>query len=303
MKAMKSLVGLFLVIILGLGVYFFVYKPDQALKLRQEQERFLVRFDVSAIDNFTIGRPDSTIRIERAIGNLWNITEPITAETENEEILTLFNMLRTARVRYVADENTDNLGAYGLASPEYYLATHYTDGKADTLYLGSFTPEGSMGYVRFASENRVVAIDRDVIDHLHRPVQAFRSRSILNVFATDITAIEIMRNEDETLRFQYDGVAWRMTEPYMFPTDTNNIPELIASITDGSKKYLLTEHADDLAEYGLDNPGIILKVSQRNGMPEKLLLIGHEFHAENMSSTNWFAKQFRMSSSRLMEHW
>jgi len=109
MKILRSLIALIVVIAIGILVYFYVYKAEQLRKEREAEERLLVRFDLDNINSFTLSRPDSSIVFERGIGRIWNITEPIEAEAEKDELYTLFRSLNNSRILYNLDEELDNM--------------------------------------------------------------------------------------------------------------------------------------------------------------------------------------------------
>ena len=60
MKLVKSLAILAAVIVLGIIVYFKVYKVEERNKAKAAQESKLIRFNLDNIKEFTLARPDSS---------------------------------------------------------------------------------------------------------------------------------------------------------------------------------------------------------------------------------------------------
>ena len=291
MKILRSLITLIVVIAIGILVYFYVYKTEQVRKEREAKERLLVRFDIDNINSFTFSRPDSSIVFERGIGRIWNITKPVEAEAEKDELYTLFRLLNNSRILYNLDEELDNMEMYGLANPEYYMCMKFDVGDPDTLFVGNNTPDGNMAYVHFASENRVLIVSRELTERMKWPVNIFRSRTALNIVKEDITAFEIIRGNDEIIAMVYTGVNWIMQSPWEYNGDNSNIEILIRTLSESRKQTIVEEKADDLSRYGLDNPSIVLNVSLRYGQPEKILLIGDRL--KEVGATHlYYAKQF-----------
>ena len=291
MKILRSLITLIVVIAIGILVYFYVYKAEQVRKEREARESLLVQFDIDNINSFTFSRPDSSIVFERGIGRIWNITKPVEAEAEKDELYTLFSLLNNSRILYNLDEELDNMEMYGLANPEYYMCMKFDVGDPDTLFIGNNTPDGNMAYVHFASENRVLIVSRELTERMKWPVIIFRSRTALNVVKEDITAFEIIRGNDEKIAMVNTGVNWNMQSPWKYNGDNKNIEILIKTISESSKQTLVEEKTDDLSRYGLDNPSIVLNVSLRYGLPEKILLIGDRL--KEVGATHlYYAKQF-----------
>jgi hypothetical protein len=291
MKVLKSLITLFVVIAMGVLVYFYVYKTEQTRISRESKERMLVQFDLDAIESFTFIRPDSSIVFERSTGRLWNITAPIEVEAEREELYSLFVELNKSLILYNLGDEIDDMSVYGLENPDYYMCLDYVEGDPDTLFLGNNTPDGSMAYVRFSSNNNVMTVSRDLTERFKWPVNVYRSRTLLNIVKQDITSFEILRNGDESITMVNNGVNWMMRTPWNYPGDAKNMENIAELLSTSIKQTLVEEKTDDMSQYGLDNPRIILTISQRYGVPEKILLIGDELTATGGTHLS-YAKQF-----------
>ncbi len=295
MKLLKSLLALVAVIALGLVVYFGVYRVEEFNKARRAQEGKLVRFDLDNINKFTLVRPDSSITFERGVGRIWNITEPIKTEAGGKPLYSLFATLNHTDILYDVEERPKDLRPYGLDQPLYYMAMEYDDGKPDTLYVGNDTPDRMMSYVRFASDRSVLAVTNSLTDLMKRPVRYYRSRTILNVMADDIQAVEIFRGTDESNRVHmvHNGVTWMMQHPWDLPGDISSMEEILKRIGESTKMTLESEQPteDDMAKYGLNRPNFVLNVQLKYGMPNKMLLVGNRL-TERGQRHLWYAKQF-----------
>ncbi len=295
MKIIKSLAVLIVMLAIGLAVYQYVYKTEEARKQHELDARRLIRFDLDAIKAFTIVRPDSSIVFERGIGRIWNITQPVVTEADKEQIFTLFNSLDQSDILFEVENNPDDYGEFGLSAPKYSLAMEYDEISPDTLFIGNDTPDGTMAYVRFASEDRVLAVTKQLTDMFHRSVLMFRSRTLLNVVTSDISGVEIVVSEKDggqrRVSLVQENYAWRMTEPWNHSADDGNINQLLDKIATNQKITLIDEHPADLAAYGLDNPRIALNLTLKNGQPNKMLLIGSQITEPHRTHLS-YAKQF-----------
>ena len=291
MKIIKSLITLLIVIIVGILVFFFIYRTDEARKEQEAFERNLIRFDLDHILSFSLVKPDTSIVFERGIGRIWNITSPIVSEASGDMLKEIFTSLYNSKIIFTVEENPDDLSKYGLENPKFFLAMEYENGENDTLYSGNTTPDGSMSYIRFATENRILTADKTLINKLNYSVNSYRARTILNIIDDDVTALEIIRNGNEVIRLQYDGVNWYMKEPWQLEADQRNIRALIKEIADSKKGNFIAEKTDDLAQYGLDDPSVIFTVKLKYGMPDKMLLVGKKPDSRAAQHL-WYAKQF-----------
>jgi len=293
MKIAKSLLSLLIVIIIGIIVYFKVYKVEERRKIQEAEERQLIRFNLDKITRFTLVRPDSSVVFERGIGRIWNITSPIEAEADKEPLYNLFASLDTSDILYNVEDNPEDLSIYELANPEYYMAMEYEIAEPDTLFVGSSTPDNTMTYVRFASEDRILAVTNQLTEFMKKPVRYFRSRSMLNVLADDIIGVEIHRSqeEEEIITLAFNDIIWVMIEPWNHPADPKNMEDFCDKISEARKNTLIAEQTDDLSQYGLDNPQNIINVHLKYGMPSKMILIGNRLK-ERGKSHLWYAKEF-----------
>jgi len=290
MKLLKSLITLIVVIAIGILVYFFVYKMEEVRKKREAEARQLIRFDLNHINSFTLARPESSVVFERGVGRIWNIIDPIKSEAEKEELQNLFESLDNSKILYTADDNPDNLEIYGLEKPEYYLAMKYDTSNPDTLFLGNHTPDKNMTYVKFASEDRILAINRELTDKMKWPVRSYRSRTVLNIVASDITGLEIIRKDNDKVSMVNTGSNWIMEYPWKLNGDNINMESLAEDISKTAKTILIEEKTDDLSQYGLDDPSLVFNVSLKYGMPGKMVLVGKKWEVDNREL--YVAKQF-----------
>jgi len=291
MKLLKSVVALLTVIVIGYLVYNFVYKVEESRKERADKERHLIRFDLDNINSFVLARPDSSIYFERGVGRIWNITKPIKSEASGEELHDLFRKLDDSEILITVDEKPKNLEVYGLEDTDFYMAMNYDIGDPDTLFVGNNTPDGSMTYVRFASEKRVLTVDRALTTKMKWPARSYRARTILNILEEDVKSVEIIRSDDDRIVMENPGYTWVMTHPWNLNGDDKNMEELVKQLCDTAKTTLVEEKTDDLAQYGLDEPSLIFTVSLKFGMADKMILVGKKL--EKLGAKHlWYAKQF-----------
>ncbi len=295
MKLVKSLVTLLAVVVIGVVVYLTIYKAEEERRERLLEERQLIRFDLDRISGFTLVRPDSSVVFDRGVGRIWNITSPIESEADKEPIFNLFYSLDNSDILYNVEDEPDDYSLYGLASPDYFMSMRYDNADPDTLFVGDATPDSTMSYVKFASEDRVLAVSMQLTSFLKQPVRYYRSRSMLNVVADDIIGVEIHRTKDEEIQNKitmlYNDVNWVMMEPWEHAGDQDNMLEFCEKMADAMKNTLISEHEEDLSQYGLDNPSVVLNVNLKYGMPSKMVLIGNKL-TERGKTHLWYAKQF-----------
>lgn len=293
MKIWKPILVLALVLVLGIVVYVKVYRVESGKKTTELQKGKLVQFDLNRITKFTLVRPDSSLSFERGTG-VWKITAPVKGEASGKAIAGLFSILSGSDILYIVDEKPKDLAPYGLVNPQCFLAMEYTGGEPDTLFVGGATPDTTMVYVRFASEKRVLAVNRVLRMTFLRPLRAFRSNTIMNILPGDVQSIEIFRGRGASSRISmsFDGISWLMQSPWEYAGDPNNMADLLKQLSETTRRKIEAETVTpaELAKYGLDNPNYVINVSLKNDMGDKTLLVGNRLPGKRRSE--WYAKQF-----------
>jgi len=153
-----------------------------------------------------------------------------------------------------------------------------------------------MTYVRFSSEDRILAVSNVLTMFLKRPFKGYRSRTLLNVDKNNVVGFEIFNREQEgkeqeKIALNFDGVNWNMTHPWNYPADSDRALEFINKIAEARKALLVEEKTDDLHQYGLDNPTFIINLKQKYGMSDKILLVGNR-ETGNVRTHLLYSKQF-----------
>jgi len=293
MKIGKALLALAIVIVLAFVAYFKVYRSDITRKARETQERHLIRFNMDTIKSFTLVRPDSSIVFERGIGRIWNIVEPIKTEADKEPIYKLFYTLDNSDILVTVEENPEDLLPYGLDDSKYYMTMEYDKGDTDTLYVGLNTPDQTKSYVKFATENRVIAVTSILTDLMKRPMLSYRSRTLANVMYDDIIGIDVHRRDQEIhdIELYFNNIVWMMKTPWDYLVDKKNIDELVKSIAESGKRTLIEENASNLSQYGLDDPAVVLLLKLKYDMPDKMIVIGDRLKERGKTHLR-YAKQF-----------
>lgn len=293
-NVIKPLVALVIVIGLALYAYYGVFKGEETRKENALHERNFVRFNLDNVKHFTLARPDSSVVFERGVGRVWNIIEPVQTEADGKPLYQLFYILDQTDIITVVEDHPEDLEPYGLKNPPYYMAMEYDNGDADSILVGNDTPDATMTYVKFGSEDRVLAVSNQVSDIIKRPLRFFRSRTILNVVDKDINSLEIFRmvdGKEEKIQVANNGLSWEMTLPWKMPADQKNIEDLTKKLAESTKRALIDEKPEDLVQYGLDNPSIVVNLTLKYGMPDKMLIVGKKV-TEPGRTNQWYAKVF-----------
>lgn len=96
---------------------------------------------------------------------------------------------------------------------------------------------------------------------------------ILAIPEDQIQKIEIAKKDGETTVVQRDaGNKWRIVQPKPLPADQDSVTSIATTLASLASDRLVEDKAADIAQYGLNAPGLTVTVTKKDGKSEKLLI-------------------------------
>lgn len=266
-----------LVVFLGLLGYIYFYDskrppgPDQG---EVKQKVFAVESD--KIEEVSVKTAGGDPTLVRKIDGTWQITAPVSAVADQNEITGLTTNLATLEVQRVIDENPSDVAQYGLASPRVEIGFRAAgDTQPRSLQLGDKTATGADLYAKIPSEKRVFLISSYLESTFNRSAFDLRDKAILKFERDKIDAVDIVTPGAGTTLTK-SGTDWRLTSPVAARADTMTVDGLIGRLQVGQMKSIAAAEApaDGLAQYGLDKPSVTATVAA--GSARATIVIGKE---------------------------
>ncbi|AGC67937.1 hypothetical protein Cst_c09390 [Thermoclostridium stercorarium subsp. stercorarium DSM 8532] len=150
-------------------------------------------------------------------GTKWLLSYPIEAEARYENIYKILEALAGVSVSKYVDENVDDLGKYGLASPSY-IFEYTVDGKEYKLSLGKLNPDGNAYYAVLNDGNLVFTISSSAFTFLDKPVEELVSSFVhlqnINEVSemritmdgrVDVSRINVDTEDDDKSTYEFNG--------------------------------------------------------------------------------------------------
>ena len=197
---------------------------------------------------------------------LWQITKPIPARADQNQVAALLDVVRRAQIgRFVVDGSVD-LERYSLQTPEVELGFSEGTNRLFTVQFGgSATNESNHVFARLLGSTNVVTVPRELADILKQPYKAFHDPRLFtmeNVAALDRVQVQFL--EDFALQREPDG-KWFVGDTNRFPVDMELFGEFLTKvfglrIVDIAKE-VPTEA--DLQALGLLEPTAAFSIFQR----------------------------------------
>ena len=130
---------------------------------RTWKDRTIFDFNKGIVTQLNISSPEETVELRLDADGTWQMLKPVAAavkQTEIDSLLTTFSDLDTDDFA----EATDDLGAYGLDTPESTIAAVRNDGTTATLHIGK--EEDGKLYVKRTDTDTVFRLFTSNVDRL-----------------------------------------------------------------------------------------------------------------------------------------
>lgn len=233
MKWIRTLVLVVLALILGLWVFYGERNIDDKAR-RSRPDKRLVRVARDGIDTLTIITDIKSVKAVCYGDSLWRIIEPFEWRGDSRNWELVVQNLRTSMRERTFYANSDSLRFFSLKYPNATVIYTFRDKSmpAETLYVGSATPNDKLGYVRFSGTDSVITTNIAVHHSVLLSLPSFRYKWIFEDYDQDfVTSVRIRRGEDE-LRMTRDGNRWRMTHPVKRFADADTVARFLKAFTD-----------------------------------------------------------------------
>jgi hypothetical protein len=96
---------------------------------------------------------------------------------------------------------------------------------------------------------------------------------ILKLNEDSINKLEIKNKDSEPIVLAKNNAgAWQITEPKPLNADESTVSGTLSTLSNLSSERLVEDKASDLKQYGLDQPGSEVDISEKDGKTQKLLI-------------------------------
>jgi Domain of unknown function (DUF4340) len=98
------------------------------------------------------------------------------------------------------------------------------------------------------------------------------SPTILKLDENTITRIEFKKKDEAPVVLAKNAGSWEIAEPKRFAADQSTVTSTVTSLASLNSERLVDDHAVDLKQYGLEQPGLEIDVTEKNSKSQKLLV-------------------------------
>ena len=253
------------VVLFLLAGYAYWLKPNAA-----RDESIETVFDVAtdAIARVEIRRADEDGVIVAREDGTWRVVSPINALADASEVeLVLENLATMALERAIPTEAATDRGAFGIETPRLEVRFFTADGAEHGLRFGKDTLTPANQYAERIDDAAVLVVASVLSNNLGKTAWDLRDKAIFNV-REDVSAKHIsVRRPDDRFVLEREGERWIVTTPPRARANRFYVTGFVSRFRRAEMVDIAAETAEDLSEYGLASPRLILRIELDEGEP------------------------------------
>jgi uncharacterized ParB-like nuclease family protein len=288
---MKRSTLILILIAVGLGafVYFYEIKRGGTRDEKTETSKPAFNFKREDLASLTLTRGGQTVALEQQ-DNKWVIKQPVNAAADQSTVDSLVNGLTGARIERSLQASAEELKSYGLQEPAVIIELKLKNGEQHRLRLGAKAPVGVSVYGQVDQSPEVALLSDSLLASSDKSLNDLRDRSVLGVSRYDLSALKLA-NEHGRIELAKKDSTWAITAPDQANADENQVNSLIDDLTSATASEIVSETADELGKYGLEQPKITLTAGLQGG-GERTLVISDKkddsYYAKNSGQPQVF---------------
>src|SRR5262249_24857485 len=223
------------------------------------------RKDIKGLEVKTAGGPGVTAQLKGA--DQWSVTSPLTAAADRDQISSLIDKLKGAKIRDFVTEPpaAKTPDPYGLERPlalTLWLGEE-KDRAAKTLRLGKAVPDKKTVYAQREGDPTVFTVDEELVRAVPTSATALRDKTGFAYSREPVERVELESPKGK-VALAMEGGAWKLTAPMALKADEASVNDLLWKVRDLKAKDFVADDQKSLARYGLDQPQVRLSVWEKD---------------------------------------
>ncbi len=251
---------------------FFVHDvvlKDLDLEVNDLRDKLLLRFDAIGtygIEKVELNYPDTTLTMEKTKQYDWMIKSPTEILADRDTVREFVEKIKDLQIQKYVDDSGENFNNYGLGDSPVAISVFRKIGEGETVkfMVGSADEDGGLCYVRRDGEDAVYSIPTEgFYDIVTRGYIAFRDKLVLDFPKENAQEIVINKDGETFICQKKEGPVpkWNLTSPVNMGADINSVNQVVWNLSFLMVDKITALSAEDLSEYGLDNPSLSVSVT------------------------------------------
>lgn len=238
--------------------------PDSVLtstdkSLDDWRDHTVLQITSSQVPSFTLKNPSGEIDLKKS-KDQWSFTKPSDTRADQDSIDALLTAVQNAKFTNVANEKSEDLAKYGLASPAVALTASDDTGKKFILDVGK--KDGNDYFARDTSRPMIFHVNSDLYTQLTKSFSDLRDKKVLHADAADLNRIEI-HDDHGSLVATKTGDTWKIESPDAQKGKTAAPFKLVDPLT-ALRADQVIDHAGADITSKLSKPAIEVTLTDKN---------------------------------------
>lgn len=268
----NTLLLLLLAFVGGALVYYLEVKPGKPRDQEPDKTREAFKLNREDITQIVLTRAGQTVTFENK-DNKWAITQPINAPADDSTINSLIGDIVSARISRDIKASAEDLKTFGLTEPKVKLEVKLKNGQSHRIELGEKDFSGNSVYAKVDGGQSAALLSGSLLTNADKDVKDLRDRTVLGGLSQyDIKSLKL-NTENGAFGLEKKDSAWKLTAPVTGAAEESEVSGILSELTSAKAAEVVSETADDLAKYGLNNSKLGVTAQLTSG-GERALVIG-----------------------------
>jgi len=261
-------------IALGLSVYARIF--EQGAEVWLQRGRLFPELEPGDIVDMRIVRRDLERDADRGVDTrpirlryegtppAWWLVEPIRFIGYHPRVQSIaYDLAEVASVAEVLPEDAERFSVEG----DVEISFRTREGEEHSIEILDDHPDPAFDFSYARVDDKTFAVPSRFRKRLSVSLEELRSRTLVGISFTDAVKVEIGGEEkfSKTLERDGDSSPWRLVQPIQALADRQLTDELLVALNSWAISRFVTDSAEGLAEFGLDDPQATVRVVAMDG--------------------------------------
>jgi len=263
MKLYRNIIIILVVVFLGLLGLFISLKlnpEDETAEKNDDKSIVLFDFDAEQVTEFYVEGAEDKFAFKKK-DTEWEMTSGGEFPLNILNVNAIISNTSDLKAYKLIEENATSLDTYGLDDP-YRVVVKMSDGAEKVLEIGDKTPTKQAYYVKKGDSNSVYTVYTYIANLIVTTKDKLRNKTVFDVFSTDVVKFVLDRDGKRVFwaeKSEEEG--WQLKEPIEGNTDLVRLTSIFDTFVRADAETYIEEDAQDLSQYGLDNPQYVIEAA------------------------------------------
>lgn len=255
----------------GALVYYFEYRDAEPRDTEPDKSKPAFAFKREDLTGVAITKNGQTLMLEASEGK-WSLVKPVSAPANVSAVDSLVGDLVNARVERAIQASADQLKNFGLAEPAVTVELKLKDGKVHRIRLGEKDFSGLSVYGILDDSSEVSMFPSSLLTGADKSLNDLRDLSIFGGLTQYDIGSLLVKNANGAFTLEKQNADWVLKIPSDTAADQREVNSLLSEISSAKAKEVASESSDDLAQFGLQQPGITVTARLQTGSERQVLV-------------------------------